>query len=158
VPRLRIELVPRPLWGKTLAKDLPRAKWRALRTWALERTDNACEVCGFQSHGGTGLMCHEVWSYDDERGIQTSAGMEIHCSDCDRVTHFGRTTTLGRADLVKQALSRLGQVNNWSDQEVRAYVRKTREVWLGRNGRDWTQDRAWYEQWLTGGRQERLRG
>ncbi|WP_159079281.1 hypothetical protein [Plantactinospora sp. BC1] len=155
-PRLRIELVPRPLWGKTLAKTLPRSKWRALRAWALGRAHNACEVCGFRPVDGKGLICHEVWEYDDDQMIQTLAGLEIHCTECDHVTHFGRTTTLGQPELVAAARVRLGRVNGWPPEQVRAYELAAREQWRARSAREWIQDLSWYERWLAGGTEEFL--
>jgi hypothetical protein len=155
-PRLRIELVPRPLWGKTLAKTLPRPKWQAVRAWALRRAGNACEVCGFSPGDGRGLICHEVWAYDDVRMIQSLTGVEMHCADCDRVTHFGRTSTLGQPELVAAALARLGRINGWSPEQVRAYRLEAREQWRTRSTHEWTQDTSWYDRWLTGGAQDSL--
>jgi hypothetical protein len=93
-----------------------------------------------------------VWEYDDEKMIQTLAGLEIHCSECDRVTHLGRTGTLGQPELVVAALARLGRINGWAPEQVRAYRLEAREQWRTRSAHEWTQDISWYERWLAGWR------
>jgi hypothetical protein len=154
--KIRIELVPQPLWGKSLKKTLPRAKWDALRTWALKRAGYACEICSARPPDGKGLICHEVWEYDDIHNVQSLAQVEVHCQDCDRVTHFGRTTKLGQPALVAAALARLGEFNGWSRDQVRAYTHEAREQWQARSVRQWIQDTSWYDRWLAGRVQDSL--
>jgi hypothetical protein len=86
------------------------------------------------------LICHEVWAYDDLQGVQSLTGVEIHCADCDGVTHFGRTSTLGRPDLVEAARARLGEINGWRPEQVHTYVIAVREEWRARSAQQWTQD------------------
>ena len=67
--RLPIELIPSPLWGRSLAKlgstDKGQIVWERIREVEMRRTGRLCEVCGEPAHD-----VHEKWEYDDQRNIQ----------------------------------------------------------------------------------------
>src|SRR5262249_5898098 len=81
------ELVPKPLFGISLYRLLPRAKWELIRNQELTISKNRCAIC---LDVGPGLICHEQWFYDDGKSIAMLIGFEIHCQECDLVTHMGR--------------------------------------------------------------------
>lgn len=147
-PRLRIELVPRPLWKRNLrGGPLTHTEWRRLRRWALDEAGNACQACGHYVEGGRNLVCHELWSYDDATLIQTLTGVEIHCRDCDAVTHIGRIGAVAGMVGVGRALRQLARVNGWSPRQAMAHYGEARAEYERRSGLVWTQDIGWYERW-----------
>jgi hypothetical protein len=107
-PRLVIDLVPQPLWGKSLYRTLPRSQWRRLRQWAVDRSENRCEACGQQADR---LIGHELWAHDDGHGVQTLTGVQVHWPACDAVAHIGRiSVVLGPAGEA-EAMAWLARVN-----------------------------------------------
>lgn len=88
------EMVPKPLHDISAAKLFKgRVVWtKKIRFHAPERAGNRCEICNEQPEGS--LICHEKWQYDDTLFIATLIGFEIHCRDCDRVTHIGHFSTV----------------------------------------------------------------
>jgi hypothetical protein len=70
---LTIEMVPRPLHGRSLAKQLPRWIWHVLSREVREPAESRCQTCSAESGR---LDCHEVWAYDDERHIARLLGFK----------------------------------------------------------------------------------
>ncbi len=89
--RLRYELVPQPLWGLSVYRELKGARWDRLRRQVLEEFGGRCEPCGARRERG--MFCHEVWEYDDIAGLATLRRLRIICPNCNFVTHRG---TAGR--------------------------------------------------------------
>jgi hypothetical protein len=147
-PRLRVELVPKPLWYRNVRSQHP-ADWRRLRRWALDRAGNRCQICGHHVDGGRNLVCHEIWVYDDTAGIQTLTGVEIHCRACDAVTHLGHTIQAVGWFGARPALSRLRELNGWDSRQAMTYVQAAFAVFRERSGREWRQDIGWFERWMT---------
>lgn len=71
--RLRVKLVPRPLWGRNLRDVLPRSEWQRLRRRALYQVG---EPCGLHVPGGGNLICHEQWTYDNATRARTLIGVD----------------------------------------------------------------------------------
>ncbi|MFC1893311.1 hypothetical protein ACFLYR_04650 [Chloroflexota bacterium] len=138
--KLSISLVPKILWGKSLRNLLARNEWEAIRQLELDRADKRCEVCG---HQGIGLICHEVWEYDDERHIATLKGFQIVCRTCDMVHHIGRAGAIGRGE---EAIQHLIKVNSLSGTEVIKQLQAALGTWVERNKYDWTIDWGVYQQ------------
>jgi hypothetical protein len=92
--RLKPELVPLPLWGRSVCSVLGRhsSRWRKIRKQVLEAASGTCEICG--THQEKGMICHEQWHYDDAQHIATLIGFEIVCSDCNLVLHSGWSSIL----------------------------------------------------------------
>ncbi|HKJ37284.1 MAG TPA: hypothetical protein VJ972_00790, partial [Anaerolineales bacterium] len=87
---LKPELVPVPLWGKSLYNTLKgNAKWRRIRKQVLEAALGKCQIC--QSHYEKGMLCHEKWNYDETNFTATLTGFELVCPDCNFVLHYGRS-------------------------------------------------------------------
>ena len=130
-------MVPKPLWRKSAYRMLGRgARWKQIRKDALEAAHHACEVCSFAPSPiyGDPLTCHEVWHYDDKRGIATLTGFEIHCNECDSVMHMGRTVAHGGRDM---AIAQLCKVNKIGPKEAEQLFADAMIVWRQRNEKKW---------------------
>lgn len=130
--RVRPELVPSPLWGKSGSNLLSRQAWGAVRQSELEKAHHCCAVC---SNSGPHLICHEQWLYDDDRKTATLNGFEIHCRNCDLVTHWGRAKKHG---MEAEAIAQFCSVNQaMPDQAKRAY-RQAFALWQQRSKVSWS--------------------
>lgn len=126
------ELVPKPLWGISLYRLLPRKEWELIRGRELALAGNRCAVC---SAPGPGLTCHEQWLYDDSRLLAVLVGFEIHCQDCDLVTHMGRALRKG---LRRRAVSQFCKVNCATASQAMAAFEHAMTIWRARNEKKWT--------------------
>jgi hypothetical protein len=131
---LTIEMIPRPLHGKSLSCLLKRSLWDVIGRSVCARAEGRCEVCGEES---TRLDCHEVWSYDDERRVARLVGLKAICSACHLSTHMGRATSIGRQD---KAIAHLMDVNGWTWQQARPYVGRAMHEWAMRSKNAWVLD------------------
>jgi hypothetical protein len=132
--RLRIELVPRALWGKSLAKQKPRREWDTIRRAIYARAGGRCAACGDSTDR---LICHEVWDYDDERHTARLVELKGICPNCNLTTHYGRAINIGREE---EAFDHLLSVNGWTAEETEAYVEDAFEKWQERSEHSWTLD------------------
>jgi hypothetical protein len=136
--KLEIELVPKPLWGKSLANMLPKAQWEKLRAQRIQEKGARCEICGQAGH----VELHEIWEYDDERHVQRLAGLQLLCVLCHSVKHFGRAqaeATKGKLEL-KPVIAHFCKVNNCGFQDLKAHWRSVYKQWNERSTHQWTQD------------------
>lgn len=129
--RVRPELVPKPLWRRSGANLLCRQDWDAIRRPELEKARNCCAVC---STPGPALICHEQWTYDDNLKTATLSGFEIHCKNCDLVTHMGRARAHGMWD---QAVAQFCAVNRATPTQVEAAYQEAIVLWQKRNRASW---------------------
>ena len=130
--RLTPELVPAPLWGRSAYRLLGRgAHWKAIRRDTLQAASHRCSICG--SDKGQ-LSCHEKWRYNERRATATLIGFEIHCSDCDAVTHAGRATALGLGDVVVRQLCKL---NGCTAPQAKRMIEAAIVVWEKRSAKLW---------------------
>lgn len=135
--RLIPELVPKPLWGRSAFRMLrQRATWtKQIRPDALAKSKHSCELCGCNSER---LICHDKWQYDDRNSTATLAGFEIHCPDCDTVTHFGQAVNRGdREEVLIAVLKHLCQVNQCTTDVAHSLLVNALEKWTTRNKRKW---------------------
>src|SRR6266566_926444 len=135
---LDVELVPSPLWGKSLAGIARRGwgkQWDSIRAKEMSRTTGSCEHCG-----GRGILVHEHWEYDDSTRVQSLAGFAVTCDECSLVHHFGRASRIGREN---EALAHLMLVNRISQRDAEALVERAFDVWQARSQHAWIQDFSW---------------
>ncbi len=113
-----------------------KAVWKKkIRPEALAKADGRCEMCG--AEGGR-LICHDKWSYDDKKAVAMLIGFEMHCSDCDLVTHFKRMMQVADAEtVIKAAIMHLCKVNGCKVPVAFAILTEADEVWATRNKRKW---------------------
>lgn len=135
-PRLTVELVPSAQWGSNLKQALKGKRWDTLRKETYRRAGHRCEVCGGvgQRHP---VEAHEVWSYDEGRGVQRLERLVALCPACHEVKHIGRAVKIGRES---EAAAHLAAVNGWTLEETRRYLREERARWNRRNDIAWMLD------------------
>ena len=106
--KLTIQPIPNFTWGISLANKLPREEWYELRHKVYKDANYQCEICG--ADNGI-LNCHEVWAFDDRKGIQRLVRLECCCDLCHDVHHFGRTTVTKSASYVDRLIGHWCRVN-----------------------------------------------
>lgn len=135
---LTIELMPEPLWGRSLAKMMPRAEWDRLRGRVKAMSDYRCAICGAEG----ALFCHEVWRYDDAQRIQSLTGFKAICRMCHHVKHIGHAGILaseGKLDMedVEQHFMR---VNGCDREAFERHKEEAGRIWEERSRHQWTTD------------------
>ncbi|MBV9282315.1 MAG: HNH endonuclease [Chloroflexi bacterium] len=136
---LSIELVPRPLWGKSLKQLLPRERWDTLRRQVYRTHRYRCQGCGATD---ITMYCHEVWRYDDEAHVQHLVDLVALCFLCHECIHLGHASVLaaaGKLDLEAVA-AHFCRVNGYSRDDYAALREAAFELWANRSQREWTQD------------------
>jgi hypothetical protein len=104
---LRIELVPKPLWGQNLRSNrvgLGPYRWLALSR-AVRAELGRCSICGSMKR----LQGHEVWKFREKQrsGVATLTRVNAICTVCHSVQHWGRTKMLIAGGLKSMADDRL---------------------------------------------------
>jgi len=132
-PRLTIELVPSPCWGKNVRALVSPDEWQGIQETVFGHASGKCQVCGFQGN----LHCHEVWRYDELSGVQALAGFLALCRFCHEVKHIGLAKLHG---LYRQAIAHLARVNRWSKRAAEKYADECFETYERRSRREWRQD------------------
>lgn len=140
--RLVPALVPAPLWGRSVHNALTRKKWEALRRTVLANSGNTCRHCDAQYESG--MVCHEVWEYDDADHVATLAQLIIVCRDCNSVLHLGKSLLIGQkggmsgvVDRGEQAVRHLMRVNSISDTEARSLITNAFKTHKARSRHNW---------------------
>src|ERR1700758_274727 len=93
-PKLRVELVPSTCWLSNVRSLMKRSVWRRLAAEGREDGRGRCEICAGRGRQHA-VECHEVWFYDDQRGVQLLMRLQALCPMCHRVKHLGRTANVG---------------------------------------------------------------
>jgi hypothetical protein len=148
--KLRIELVPRPLWEKNLRSSdgLGKARWDKFRHKLIESNGARCAICGSAKR----LHGHEVWEYREKKTVGTAVllRVEIVCIDCHDIHHWGRTTKLFQAGTITS--DRYGflrkhfrKVNRCRQQVLDDHERRSVRVWLKRSKKRWKVDWSDFE-------------
>ena len=137
---LTLELIPSTAWGSNLREILPRSEWDKLRKGRYKIAEFCCEICGkygFDQGFSWPVECHEVWDFDEDKGIQKLVRLIALCPLCHQVKHFGRTELMGDAD---RAVMHLMHVNRWSRQDALKHIKEAAEAWERRSAMKWTLD------------------
>jgi hypothetical protein len=137
--RLTIELVPATSWGDNLRTRLRAAQWDKIRRKVYADAGSKCQICG-----GVGprhpVECHEIWSYDDSRGVQALAGLIALCPACHEVKHMGYAEVTGNG---RRARAHLALINGWTDDQAWKHRCDAMREWSRRSKRDWDVDLSW---------------
>lgn len=145
--KLKIELVPKPLWRKSLAQLLPHEVWISIREDRIRIIGSKCEICASTEKP---LELHERWKYDDRKHVQKLAGFWLLCKECHAVKHFGRSSILareGKLDL-KELVKHFCSVNRCSKRDFERHSREVWDIWEKRSKHEWKQDFGKYKQYL----------
>lgn len=135
--KLEFELVPDGCWYFNLRSILNKAQWDFIKADAKERSCGKCAICGKRGR----LEAHEVWSYDEKKGIQKLKDVIAVCPDCHAAIHIGRTQLKGNPE---KAEAHYMKVNEVSYAEMRADMGKANERHKKLNEvSEWKTDISW---------------
>jgi hypothetical protein len=141
--RLRIQLVPKPLFEWTLREALGKARWDKLRHALIETKGAQCEICGSSDR----LHGHEVWAYREKNGAATAVLLKVQiiCIDCHDIRHFARTTKLFQAGIIKPerygALRKhFRKVNACRQRDLDGHFVRELRIWGRRSKKHWEID------------------
>lgn len=130
--RLRPAPVPHPLWKRSVCNALgvKRKAWRTIRQQVIDDAASTCEYCRAQYDKG--MICHEVWDYDDQNHSATLIAFALVCRDCNFVLHPGLALEVGYRQEARatgsiavqgeQAVAHLAKVNGISHAEAMAIL------------------------------------
>jgi hypothetical protein len=146
-PRLAVELIPKPCWGKNLRNALPRAKWEQLSDQVRTQYNQRCGICGASGK----LHCHERWRYDETAFVQRLDGLIALCELCHQAKHMGRTATLAREGVLdyNRVVEHFCQVNKCSRGSFDIYLSEEYADWDWRNKHEWRTDFGEYAARIT---------
>jgi len=128
------ELVPAPLWGVSAYRLLPSSAWRKIRGQVLQDLEGTCSVCSHSQERG--MICHEVWEYDEAAGVATLGVLTIVCHACNLAEHPGRAGAVD-VDRAAEALDHLATVDEISLMEARLLLDEAGATWARRSRRAW---------------------
>jgi len=129
------QLVPKPLWGVSLAKLVrmgtdelsllglePRVAG-GLKSFWLALPRDKCVICGSKASD-----IDEFWSYhvDSGRGLARIVSLRSLCEKCHLAKHIGYANVTGR---LNEALEHLARVNNSTLSDVYTHLGKIYETW-----------------------------
>ena len=143
--KLRIELVPKRLWGRNLrsSEGLGKARWDKLRHKLIETSGARCVICGSTAK----LHGHEVWAYREKKTVGTAVllRVEIVCIDCHDIHHWARTVKLIQAGVVKHSRDmalrkHFRKVNGCRQRDFDNYFRRSLRIWFRRSKKRWRLD------------------
>lgn len=138
LPVLTIDLVPKPLWGKSLANLLPKDRWDKVHVEVRQRSEAMCEICGESRQH---LDCDEVWAYDNDARVAHLARLRMICPRCHQAKHFGRTTATSDQVAIEVVIAHFCQVNCRDRSTFEAHRKAAGDVWLERSrAGEWTVD------------------
>lgn len=147
VLRLEIELVPRALWGLSLAKTLKRSEWDRLRYAAYSDAGHRCEICAGMGAGGParnpgGLEAHEIWEYEvsGQSGVQRLKRIVALCPSCHKCKHMGRSRKVASPEQFADLKRHFLRVNSIPPWEYDDYLAEVVEVMMFRDSLEWSQD------------------
>lgn len=114
---LTIECLPADTHGLNVRTMLSSEDWDLLRTHCYAEAGYECEICH-----GTGdkwpVECHEVWSYDLKKGVQTLVKLQALCPLCHGAKHIGRTTQVGNLEAVLAHHRKINRITRKTQEKV----------------------------------------
>lgn len=138
-PALNIEPVPTSSRFASVRKYLSHAQFNTLKKAIFVRAGYRCEIClenGFEQGHEHPVELHEVFQYDDVRGVQKLTALMCVCPNCNTVKNIELSRAKGSAQF-QAALQRLSSVNAWNETQAKSYYQHILEVWRERSKKDW---------------------
>jgi hypothetical protein len=126
------ELVPKPLWGKSVFRTIPKREWNKIREIVMAESEGRCQICGTLNEKG--MTCHEIWSYGDSEQRAILTGFRITCRECSLAHHIGLAKRQG---LEEAAIQQLLKVNRISLLEAKQLIAEAKAKWRHRNEHEW---------------------
>lgn len=111
--KLKFELIPAGCWKCNLHTILSKEAWDFIKKDVKIRAEGKCSIFGKKTDK---LDAHEVWSYDEKKGVQKLENVIAVCKDCHNAIHICRTQAVGDA---KRAEDHYMKVNGCSYAEMR---------------------------------------
>jgi hypothetical protein len=140
-PRLAIERIPSGQSNRNLRFALLHEDWRRLSRRVVSEAKGVSQTCG--THAAK-LECHESWSFDDRRKIQSLAGLLAICRLCHLATHIGQADWLGvEYDEPEEHLAR---VNGWTRRVTRSKIKEALALQRKRSRLSYTVDLSYVRQ------------
>lgn len=142
--RLRVDLIPKPLFKKNLRNAMAPGKWQALARQVREAAQHRCAICGEHTDR---LECDEVWNYDANNGEALLQELRAICVKCHQVKHLGRTEKLAEQGTVdmRSVVQHFLETNKASLEEYTDHRHEAWSDWRRRNEiRNW---RTTYGRW-----------
>lgn len=140
--RIRPELVPKALWGRSIYVTLRaagrRRDWEALRREVLKRYHGRCVICNAQQDKG--MVCHEEWQYDYAARLATLRRLRIVCPLCNFSIHLGRTASVMAAKnpkIMEEVIRHICLLNGMTKEEVNHLAMESLLQWLSAPNGHW---------------------
>lgn len=131
---LKINLVPRLLWNKSLAHVLPN--WSEVRDKVC--SCGCCAICDTKAPPNK-LHAHEVWKYnDDDHTVDLSDIIPV-CENCHMTLHIGKANVDGK---LREATKWYCQVNGVSREIGKHQINSAFEWWRIRSDYPWRFNRG----------------
>ena len=134
MPKLVPGLVPEPLWRLSGYRLLHRRVWERMRSQVFAQANGKCAVCGASKDKG--MVCHEVWRYDERRGVATLTGLDLICPPCNAVEHIGRISS-EVPEKVEDAVRHMASVNHQTFERALGLIQRASAVWKRRSALRW---------------------
>jgi len=140
--KLTTELVPQPLWFKSLREAMGRKNWDKVRFKAYSDYNHQCGICGIHPDR---LECHEIWEYDDDNHIQYLKGFIALCVPCHNIKHLGLVNMrISRGELKQEyyddLIKHFMKVNGCNEDVFDQHNDDVFAQWEQRSEHEWTQD------------------
>jgi hypothetical protein len=113
---LKPAMIPEPLFYRSVCRVLGahRKAWRSIRQQVIDAVYGTCDYCTKQYDNGKGMVCHEVWEYDDQNHTATLTDFALACRDCNFVLHPGAALEVG----FRQQATGKGSISQRGNQAV----------------------------------------
>ena len=140
--KLKFEIIPDGCWKVNLHEILPKKAWDLIKKDVKSRADGKCEICGAKT---SVLDAHEVWSYDEKKGVQKLENIVAICKNCHRAIHINRSYLVGKGE---SAEDHYIKVNDVSYAEMKKDLKEANEKNAERNAvSDWTLDLSYLKKY-----------
>ena len=140
--KLEIELVPDGCWYLNLRTALPKKVWEMIRKDAISRAGEKCSICGRKV---SRLEAHEMWSYNEKKGIQKLETVIAVCKDCHQAIHMERTALIGDEE---RAENHYMKVNNCTYAEMKKDRSEANKIHQRRNNIEWQTDTSFLKKYM----------
>lgn len=139
--KLTIELIPGTMWYKNLRNSISKEEWNRIRKDCYKKAGFRCEICGNEGK----LNCHEVWEFNNLRGIQKLVRFIALCDMCHHIKHLGFVNVqinkqILPASYYDQLANHFMKINNASRDEFNRSVESAFALWKERSRRKWKLD------------------
>jgi hypothetical protein len=136
--KLTVEMVPKSSHYNNMRKVLSKEGWDEIRKSTYRKYNYKCGICGDKGK----MNCHEIWEYDEGRGVQTLKGYISLCTMCHMVKHIGFASILatkGKLDY-EEVVKHFCKVNKCSKKKFREHTDEMFRVFRKQSNMKWRVD------------------